>query len=52
MKLKTTNIYPSIDPRIQRHMDRLAKGYVPKASASTDAGEISVIAKVKNLDKD
>ncbi|MCP5049617.1 MAG: S8 family serine peptidase, partial [bacterium] len=51
MKLKKTNIYSRIDPRIQRHMDRLAKGYVPKVSASTDAGEISVIAKVEDLDK-
>ncbi|NIM15369.1 MAG: hypothetical protein GTO45_25630, partial [Candidatus Aminicenantes bacterium] len=51
MKLKKTNIYSNIDPRLQRHMNRLTKGYVPKASASTEDGEISVMAKVEDLDK-
>ena len=50
MRLVSRSIFNHIDPRIQLHLERRARGIIPPATVSTNEGEIEVIAKVSNLD--
>ena len=49
MHLEQREIFNEIDPRIQLHLERRARGIVPPATASTAKGEIAIIAKVNDL---
>jgi subtilisin family serine protease len=49
MRIQLQESFTDIDPRIQLHLDRRARGLVPPATASTAEGEIAVIAKVSDL---
>jgi len=49
MDIQLQEAFTDIDPRIQLHLDRRARGLVPPATASTAEGEIAVIAKVSDL---
>ncbi|NCJ05426.1 S8 family serine peptidase [Synechococcales cyanobacterium C] len=49
MQIQLQEVFTSIDPRIQLHLDRRARGLVPPATASTAEGEIAVIAKISDL---
>lgn len=49
MYIQLQEIFNDIDPRIQLHLERRARGLVPPATASTAEGEIAVIAKVSDL---
>jgi subtilisin family serine protease len=49
MRMQLQESFTDIDPRIQLHLDRRARGLVPPATASTAEGEIAVIAKVSDL---
>ncbi|NJM70966.1 MAG: S8 family peptidase [Scytonema sp. RU_4_4] len=49
MDIQLQEAFTDIDPRIQLHLDRRARGLVPPATASTAKGEIAVIAKVSDL---
>jgi subtilisin family serine protease len=49
MHIQLQETFNDIDPRIQLHLDRRARGLVPPATASTAKGEIAVIAKVSDL---
>jgi subtilisin family serine protease len=49
MYIQLQETFNDIDPRIQLHLDRRARGLVPPATASTAEGEIAVIAKVSDL---
>jgi subtilisin family serine protease len=50
MRIQLQTAFTDIDPRIQLHLERRARGIAPPATASTAAGEISVIAKVTDLE--
>ena len=50
MQFESTNIYPGIDPRLQRLIERKHRGLTTAPTASTDEGEVAVIAKVNDLD--
>ena len=50
MKFEKTNIDPDIDPYFQHLIEQRSRGVTPEATASTDAGEVAVIAKVSDLD--
>jgi subtilisin family serine protease len=49
MRIQLQEAFTDIDPRIQLHLDRRARGLVPPATALTAEGEIAVIAKVSDL---
>jgi subtilisin family serine protease len=49
MRIQLQESFTDIDPRIQLHLDRRARGLVPPATASIAEGEIAVIAKVSDL---
>jgi subtilisin family serine protease len=49
MYLQLQEAFTDIDPRIQLHLDRRARGLVPSATASTAQGEIAVIARISDL---
>ncbi len=49
MYLESQETFSDIDPRIQLHLARRARGLVPPATSSTARGEIAVIAKVSDL---
>jgi subtilisin family serine protease len=49
MRIQLQEAFTDIDPRIQLHLDRRARGLVPPATASTAEGEIAVIAKITDL---
>lgn len=49
MYLEQRQTSSDIDPRIQLHLTRRARGLVPPATSSTARGEIAVIAKVSDL---
>ncbi|ABS26014.1 S8 family peptidase [Anaeromyxobacter sp. Fw109-5] len=46
MKLEKSDVLPSLDPRLQALIERKRRGFIPRATASTDRGEIPVIARV------
>lgn len=50
MRIQLQTAFTDIDPRIQLHLERRARGIAPPATASTAEGEISVIAKVTDLE--
>lgn len=49
MRIQLQEVFTEIDPRIQLHLARRARGIVPPATSSTAKGEIAVIAKVSDL---
>lgn len=49
-KLERCKTAAAIDPRIQRLLDRTARGLPLKATASTAEGELAIIAKVSDLE--
>jgi subtilisin family serine protease len=46
MKLEKSEVLPALDPRLQRLVERKRRGFVPRATVSTDRGEIPVLARV------
>ena len=50
MHFESTNIFPGIDPRLQRLIERKHRGLTTAPTASTDEGEVAVIAKVSDID--
>jgi subtilisin family serine protease len=50
MRLEQRDIFTQIDPRLQRYLASRARGVVPPATASTARGEVSVVAKVSDLE--
>lgn len=49
MRIQLQEAFTDIDPRIQFHLDRRARGLVPPATASTAKGEIAVVARISDL---
>lgn len=49
MRIQLQEVFTEIDPRIQLHLARRARGIVPPVTSSTAKGEIAVIAKVSDL---
>jgi subtilisin family serine protease len=49
MHIQLQQTVTDIDPRIQLHLDRRARGIVLSATASTAKGEIAVVAKISDL---
>jgi subtilisin family serine protease len=49
MHVQLQQTVTDIDPRIQLHLDRRARGMVLSATASTAKGEIAVVAKISDL---
>ena len=49
MQIQLQEVFTEIDPRIQLHLARRARGIVPPVTSSTARGEIAVIAKVSDL---
>lgn len=50
MQFEKTDIYADLDPYLQRLLEQRNRGLTTEATASTEAGEIAVIAKVSDLD--
>lgn len=50
-KFVPTAVYTSMDPRLQRVVDRRRKGIVTLATTSTEQDEAAVVAKITDLDK-
>lgn len=50
-QLESTDIFADIDPRLQRLLERKSQGITTVATASTEQGEVAVIAKVNNLEE-
>ncbi len=50
MEFEKTDIYADLDPYLQRLLEQRNRGLTTEATASTDAGEVAVIAKVSDLD--
>lgn len=50
MEFEKTDIYADIDPYLQRLLEQRDRGLITEATASTEAGEVAVIAKVSDLD--
>jgi hypothetical protein len=46
MERQATPVEPNLDPRLQQMADRQRRGLHPAATASTEEGEIAVVAKV------
>ncbi len=49
LQLESTDIFADIDPRLQTLLERKSRGITTVATASTEEGEVAVIAKVNNL---
>ena len=49
LQLESTDLFADIDPRLQRLLERKSRGMTTVATASTQEGEVAVIAKVNNL---
>jgi subtilisin family serine protease len=49
MRFEWTNIFADIDPRLQRLIQRCRRGLPTLPTASTEVGEVAVIAKVNDL---
>ena len=49
-ELVQANVYSSIDPRLQRALERRGRGMAPQATSSTVAGELAVIARVSSFE--
>ncbi|MEA5595409.1 S8 family peptidase [Rivularia sp. UHCC 0363] len=49
MRFEWTNIFADIDPRLQRLIQRRRRGLSTPLTASTEVGEIAVIAKVNDI---
>ena len=45
LQLESTDIFADIDPRLQRLLERKSRGITTVATASTEEGEVAVIAK-------
>ena len=50
MNFERTAIATTLDPRLQHLLERRRRGLIPTATASTERGEIAVIAKVTDRD--
>lgn len=50
MEFEKTNIDSELEPRLQRLLEQQDQGITPPATASTEAGEVAVIAKVSDLE--
>jgi subtilisin family serine protease len=50
MEFEKTDIYADLDPYLQRLLEQRNRGLTTEATASTEAGEVAVIAKVSDLD--
>lgn len=48
MKLEPSDVLSSLDPRLQLIVERKRHGHIPRATASTDRGEIPVLARVED----
>ncbi|RJL32736.1 S8 family serine peptidase [Bailinhaonella thermotolerans] len=51
MYIETTDIYPDMDPRLQRALDRRERGDTTVATASSEEDEIGVLALVDDVDR-
>ncbi|MDJ0799325.1 MAG: S8 family peptidase [Calothrix sp. MO_167.B12] len=51
LQFESTDIFTDIDPGLQRILERKSLGITTPATASTEEGEIAVIAKVNNLEE-
>ncbi|NJM21942.1 MAG: S8 family peptidase [Richelia sp. RM1_1_1] len=49
MRFEWTNIFADIDPRLQRLIQRRRRGISTPPTASTEVGEVAVIAKVNDI---
>jgi subtilisin family serine protease len=50
MEFEKTDIYADLDPYLQRLLEQRNRGLMMQPTASTEAGEVAVIAKVSDLD--
>ncbi|MEL7240894.1 MAG: S8 family peptidase [Cyanobacteria bacterium J06629_18] len=50
MRFEWTDIFADIDPRLQRLMQRRRRGLSTPPTASTEVGEVAVIAKVNDIE--
>ena len=50
MRFEWTDIFADIDPRLQRLMQRRRRGLSTPPTASTEVGEVAVIAKVNEVE--
>jgi subtilisin family serine protease len=50
MEFEKTDIYSDLDPYLQRLLEKRNRGLTTQPTASTEAGEVAVIAKVSDLD--
>ncbi len=50
MEFEKTNVSSDLDPRLQKLLEQQEQGITTAATASTEAGEVAVIAKVTDLD--
>jgi hypothetical protein len=51
MYLETADVYPEMDPRLQVAVDRRRRGRTTLATASSDEGEIGVLALVDDVEE-
>ena len=50
MRFESTHVFADIDPRLQRLMQRRRHGLTTPPTASTEQGEVAVIAKVRDIE--
>ncbi|MBD2156726.1 S8 family serine peptidase [Leptolyngbya sp. FACHB-16] len=50
MKFEKTDIYTDLDPRLQQLVEQEERGLTAEPTASTEIGEVAVIAKVSDLE--
>ncbi|MEM9927189.1 MAG: serine protease, partial [Cyanobacteria bacterium P01_D01_bin.50] len=50
MRFEWTDIFADIDPRLQRLIQRRRHGLTTPPTASTEVGEVAVIAKVNDIE--
>jgi subtilisin family serine protease len=48
MKLERAHVLSALDPRLQLIVDRKRRGVIPRATGSTDRGEVAVLARVED----